>query len=488
MKKYSGYRKPKTLTFVIICISWMNCWTQEPDFLQCWKKVNRVEIDKIIQGNTLDVLRTMPAKSVNCIITSPPYWSLRSYKTEGVIWDGDPNCQHDFEIHTIKHSGGKKGKIPDNPAHFESQSQFCSLCGAWKGELGSEPTFSLYIVHLVSIFEEAKRVLRDDGCLFVNLGDTYASSGSLESRFYHGKNQGKHQLGDGDGLLSKEYSGRGRTDEVKAKSLCLIPERFAIAMVDAGFILRNVLIWHKINAMPSSAKDRFSPDFEFIYFFTKSKKYYFEQIFEPIKMDSVMRNRRGQNKGKWHDKDAPKGFYQTLHKERDFTGYEGIEEELENSQGRNKRCVWSIPTKSLRLKHYAAFPETLVEPMILAGTPGFVCSKCGKPRRKIYEYPGGVTGKGFTDHENDDEMGLHRVRHPKKDDEPYMRKETGYTDCGCNAPFDSGIVLDIFMGAGTTAVVAKKLNRHWLGIELNPEYIKMAEKRIKHTHVQQTLF
>ena len=474
----------------------------------------RVEIDKIIQGNVIDVLRTMPDKSINCIITSPPYWSLRSYKTDGVIWDADPDCQHDFisdnyvndnmrfhpghnstvgnalnpEIY-IKHSGGNKGKMgPDNPAHFESSSQFCSLCGAWKGELGSEPTFKLFIAHLVSIFDECKRVLRDDGTLFVNIGDTYASSGSLNSRFYHEKNQGKHQLGDGDRLLSKEYSGRGRTDEVSAKSLCLIPERFAIEMVDSGFILRNVLIWHKINAMPSSAKDKFSPDFEFVYFFTKSKYYYFEQIFEPIKMDSIMRNRRGQNKGKWHDKDAPKGFYQTLHKEREFTGYEGIEEELENSQSRNKRCVWSIPTKSLKLKHYAAFPETLVEPMIKSGCPEYVCSKCNKPRKKVYEYSGSIIGKGFTDHEADNEMGLHRVKHPKKDDEPYMRKEIGYSNCGCNAGFDSGIVLDIFMGAGTVGVVAKKLNRHYLGIELNSKYVEMAEKRIKHTHVQQTLF
>ncbi len=398
-----------------------------------------LEVDSIIKGHAVNIMRQMPDNWVNCIITSPPYWGLRDYGIEPLIWDGDPECEHTFdsdnayhdnlryrvghnttvgnnvnpEIYTIKKTGGLNGKLGENnPAHFESSSQFCSICIAWRGSLGLEPSMEMYINHLCSIFDEAKRVLKDDGSLWVNIGDTYASNGSQETRFWHGSNQGKHQLGNGDGLLSKEYSGRCRTNEVPSKSLCMIPFRFAIEMGNRGWILRNDLIWHKPNCMPSSAKDRFTVDFEHVFFFTKSKRYYFKQQFEPFKIDSVKRMRRGQNEGKWHTEEAPKGFYQRLHEPRDFQGYDGINREYNMHKGRNKRAIWSITTKGFPEAHFATFPETLVEPMIKAGCP------------------------------------------------------------------EGGIVYDPFMGAGTVAVVAKRLNRHFVGSELKADYVEMAKRRI----------
>ncbi len=375
-----------------------------------------IEIDKIYQGHAIDFMRTLPGNHVNCIITSPPYWGLRDYGIDPIIWDGDPECPHDFnaEIYTNIHSGSTKSDmVRDGTLNdFNSKSQFCSKCGAWFGSLGLEPTFQLYIQHLIQIFDECKRILRDDGTLWVNIGDTYASSGSQETRFWHGDNPGKHKF-NGDGELSKGYSGRCRTDQIIAKCLCDIPFRFSIAMIDSGWIKRNTIIWHKKNCMPSSAKDRFTVDFEYIFFFTKSKRYYFEQQFEPLTDDWETAKKKVKITNKRQKKNIPWRFNDLYRNRTAFPL---------NPRGRNKRCVWSINTRSFSEAHFATFPETLIEPMIQAGCP------------------------------------------------------------------EGGLAYDPFMGAGTVAVVAKKLGRHWLGSELNPEYIEMANKRIAQTTRQLKLF
>ena len=189
----------------------------------------KLELNIIHHGNCLDLLRQMADESVNCVITSPPYWGLRDYGLEPVVWDG-----------------------------------------AWRGSLGLEPTFELYIEHLIQIFNEIKRVLRKDGTCWVNLGDTYGGSGGYGDITGFDKSAtGFHQRNDGQ----KKQAGR----VIAPKCLLQIPSRFAIAMTDAGWILRNTIIWHKRNCMPSSAKDRFTVDYEVIHFFTKSKKYWFEQ-------------------------------------------------------------------------------------------------------------------------------------------------------------------------------------------------------------------
>ena len=367
-----------------------------------------------------------------------------------MIWDGDPECEHTFdsdnayhdnlryrvghnttvgkylnpEIYTIRTprpngSGGKTDFIKNTHARKDKDNiseyvdyndratypQICSICGAWRGSLGLEPSMDMYINHLCSIFDEAKRVLRDDGTLWVNLGDTYASDGSQETRFWHGDNPGKHKF-NGDGELSKGYSGRCRTNEVPSKSLCMIPFRYAIEMVNRGWILRNDIIWHKPNCMPSSAKDRFTVDFEHVFFFTKSKRYYFEQQFEPQSENSHPRFAENMTEIPSANFDSKEINRPGFKNWRQYTPIHKL------PQGRNKRSVWNISTKGFPEAHFATFPEALVEPMIKAGCP------------------------------------------------------------------EGGIVYDPFMGAGTVAVVAKRLNRHYVGSELKAEYIEMANRRI----------
>lgn len=306
---------------------------------------SELKLNHIYQGDNLSILKTFPDESIDCCITSPPYWALRDYDIDG--------------------------------------------------QLGLEKTFQEYINKLCDIYDEIKRILKKNGTCWVNLGDTYWGGGN---------NRGS----TAENLSKKQFSNRGARGQVQmkwskdyqSKCLCMIPERFALEMINRGWILRNQIIWYKRNAMPSSVKDRFTVDFEKIFFFVKNKKYYFKQQREPhiwAKRDKRSKLRRVEHKsGKSTLSNAQTGCK--------AVGY--------HPKGRNKRTVWDIPTKPFKGAHFAVFPETLVEPMIKSGCP------------------------------------------------------------------KNGIVLDPFMGSGTTSIVAKKLNRNFIGIELNPNYIKIAEKRL----------
>lgn len=255
--------------------------------------------NKIFIGDTLKVLRRMPSESVDCIITSPPYWALRDY---GVA-----------------------------------------------GQIGVEGSPKEYVERLCDIFDETKRVLKKEGTLFVNLGDTYG---------------GTNDKGD---YTDPKYP-KGRTGQRKAinssatkKSLCQIPSRFAIAMCERGWILRNEIIWHKPNAMPSSVTDRFTVDFEKVFFFVKSRKYYFEQQKE---------------KSIWGEKDNRAGLGRLHYRGKKRQGRKGTGQEnfVSVNEYRNKRAVWTVSTKPFKDAHFATFPTTLIEPMLLAGCPqGGVC-------------------------------------------------------------------------------------------------------------------
>jgi site-specific DNA-methyltransferase (adenine-specific) len=236
-------------------------------------------INKIILGHAPIELKKLPDELVNCCVCSPPYWGLRDYGIEPVIWDGDKDCKHNFDNYNSKllHENRQNldGGTLGNPQYRENlhgfgsaKAGFCSKCGAWSGNLGLEPTFELYIKHLCDIFDEVKRVLRKDGTCWVNLGDTYASSpkGNKEKSGLQSKNYG---IGK-DVPMKKNVNWKNQN--VPSKSLCLIPQRFVIEMVNRGWILRNTIIWHKKNCMPSSAKDRFTVDFEDVFFFTKRNK------------------------------------------------------------------------------------------------------------------------------------------------------------------------------------------------------------------------
>jgi DNA modification methylase len=444
-----------------------------------------MEINKIYQGHTPEVLKTFPDDSIDCVITSPPYWSLRDYKLEPQIWDGDENCEHKWGDEIIGGEGynntrkrwqhnKSRESDPETWNKGIGQGNFCSLCGAWRGSLGLEPTFELYLKHLIQIFDEIKRVLKPTGTCWVNIGDSYNGSGGC----------------GWTGLESKNWEQKAKPHNIKSvprKSLCAIPERFKIMMIDRGWICRNTIIWYKRNCMPSSASDRFTVDFEYVYFFVKNQKYWFEQQFEPHLHPEFI---DAKNFGKLSEHNK----FSSLEGNRSISF--GIKwspkKRVYNPQGRNKRCVWDVTTQPYSEAHFATFPEALVEPMIRSGCPEYICKKCGKAREKIYKQ-----GKRISTCErgnykwtasktiNDDNVYAKGFeRGGMSPGQGYQQIYKGYTDCGCNAGWEGGIVLDPFIGSGTVAKVAKKLKRNWIGIELNPKYIKMAKKRIKHVQME----
>jgi site-specific DNA-methyltransferase (adenine-specific) len=401
----------------------------------------RTQLNKIYNMDCLEGLKQLPSESIDCVVTSPPYWALRDYGTNGMIWGADSECKHNWQ-----------------------PSGFCSKCGAWKGQLGLEPTFELYIKHLSDIFDEVKRVLKKTGTCWVNLGDTYytkSGSGFLNDNLSSNTSVKAKGINKANRLRGKGL--------LPSKCLCLIPFRFVIEMVKHGWILRNVIIWHKPNCMPSSTKDRCSVDFEYLFFFVKDKKYWFKQQFEPLQEISVKRAEYGWHGKKLLDGESYNGIAHTQKMGKRFAPLEG----------RNKRCIWKIPTQPFKGMHFATFPEALIETPIKAGCPEFICKKCGKAREKIYEYKCGTIGKGWHDHSNDLEKGMRGRGGIPQTDIPYEVIDKGYSDCGCNAGWGTGIVLDPFMGSGTTAVVSKKLGRSFVGFEINLEYVEICNKRLK---------
>lgn len=235
-------------------------------------------------------LKQLDNNSIDCCITSPPYWSLRDYGIEATIWDDDPECEHDFEINERKCDGGHSGGIETSGLFTKEQAikrrdgtgsnkiikeGFCSRCGAWKGSLGLEPNFELFIKHLCDIYDLIWKVLKPTGTCWVNLGDTYASNSVKSNWNTFDWNDGRPKnasKGWKDNVEKTTIEKKRDMKGISSKCLLMLPQRFAIEMVNRGWILRNVIIWHKPNAMPSSAKDRFTVDFEYVYFFVKSNK------------------------------------------------------------------------------------------------------------------------------------------------------------------------------------------------------------------------
>ena len=245
------------------------------------------------------------------------------------------------------------------------------------------------------------------------------------------------------------------------------------------WILRNSIIWKKPNPIPSSAKDRFSNDFEHIFFFVKSRKYYFETQYEPYAESTINDNRFGR-----------KDLNITTIKE----GYEeaGAQNPVEMKRrifgkglqlGRRKRCVWDISTKSFSGAHFATFNEELIETPIKSGCPEEVCKKCGIPKEKVYEMEQTSEVKNIdsnTKYKSFEEESTVRQGFTSETKwKPPVIKSVSYKHCNCSEGFEPGVVLDPFMGSGTSAVVALKQNKKFIGIELNQDFIDIANKRIK---------
>lgn len=267
--------------------------------------ISYLQPNKILYGDALAVLKTLPDECVECVITSPPYYALRDYGMDG--------------------------------------------------QIGLEKTVEEYIWRLVEVFDEVNRVLKKTGTLWVNIGDTYYGGG--RNRANHNPKVKSKSV---RGLVNLGDSVPGPRGQ--AKALAQIPSRFAITMASRGWILRNEIVWHKPNCMPASVRDRFTVDFEKVYFFVKNTRYFFEQQFEPAAYDG-----RKDTAYKGGPKDMAGGAHERWRR---------------NEAGeyvKNKRSVWSVSTKPFTDAHFATFPEALIEPMILAGCPQKVvdCNNCG---------------------------------------------------------------------------------------------------------------
>jgi DNA modification methylase len=256
---------------------------------------------KVIVGDNRQTLKLLPDKSVQTVVTSPPYWGLRDY---GV----------------------------DN-------------------QIGLEQSPSEFIQELCLVFDEVWRVLKDDGTIWVNLGDSYAGNNSRAS------NNGRAGFGnEREGVFSKMGDG------LKTKDLAGIPWRFAFAMQDRGWYLRQDIIWHKPNPMPESVTDRCTKAHEYIFLLTKNAKYYYDHlaIKEPVSEVSLKRAEYGWDSDRPSTKNASMGG-SGIHVEKMGTRFV-------NPDGRNKRSVWTVTTKPYKEAHFATYPPDLIEPCILAGS------------------------------------------------------------------------------------------------------------------------
>lgn len=299
-------------------------------------------ISRLLLGDALEQLRTLPSESVHTCVTSPPYYNLRDY---GIA-----------------------------------------------GQIGNETSVEEYLQKLVRVFREVRRVLREDGTLWVNMGDSYATRSGKQP-----PTNTRNSYGHTEKRTPQGY---------KYKDLIGVPWQLAFALREDGWYLRQDIVWYKTNAMPESVKDRCTKSHEYIFLLSKSERYYFNAaaIREPV--TSIKGNARTFRGGGTYV--GGQCYSNSACVERKSHG------NCENQAGyRNKRDVWPVSTTGFRGAHFAVFPEKLIEPCVVAGCP------------------------------------------------------------------ESGIVLDPFMGSGTTGVVAKRLGREFIGIDLNSEYVEISANRIK---------
>ena len=306
-----------------------------------------MKLNHIYQGDVINRLKDLPDRSIQCVVTSPPYWGLRDYGVEG--------------------------------------------------QLGLEPTPELYVENMVEVFREIKRVLKDDGTCWLNLGDTYSAQRWTKKGLDYTEAQPMNGMKDNwRAIAPTKYSG------LPDKNLVGIPWRVAFALQSDGWYLRQDIIWHKPNPMPESVQDRCTKAHEYIFLLTKSANYFYDAdaVREPVAESSI--GRLNQNIDQQVGTTRANGGKKS---NGNLKAVGDIE------KGRNKRSVWTITTKPYKEAHFAVFPPKIPE----------LCIKAGSK--------------------------------------------------------EGDIVLDPFFGSGTTGWVAQRLGRKWIGIELNAEYIKIAEKR-----------
>jgi len=324
-------------------------------------------------------LDRIPDGHVDCIVTSPPYWGLRDYGLLASVWGGDADCTHVWGAWSESHdereavSSGKSRTTDryygDESRRFDGNHQkhaagaFCARCGAWFGNLGLEPTPELYVEHMVMVFRELWRVLKPTGTVWLNLGDSYAGSG------YGGWEHGEIRRGrDRVGVDHSHGKDKRTPPGLKPKDLVGIPWRVAFALQADGWWLRSDIIWSKPNPMPESVQDRPTRAHEYLFLLTKSERYYYDS--EAVKETGVsgasdrkkMTEKRDRIGGRCKDSVDPLMAVSSL-------THIGQVRSVGLPRTRNRRSVWEIATQPYPDAHFATYPEALVKPCILAGSP-----------------------------------------------------------------------------------------------------------------------
>lgn len=406
-------------------------------------------VNKFTQGNSRDTLKLIADKSVRCCVTSPPHFALRDYGTGK--WEGGYEmCKHEGPPQRTKANVNKNcgtGNDIKNGEAKEFYKSVCKICGAVRidEQIGLEETPEQYVAALVEVFEEVKRILADDGTLWLNLGDSYAATS--KNRTEEQVSRKSTLAGSKETQLSCSRQQNKIVGDLKPKDLIGIPWMVAFALRAAGWYLRQDIIWHKPNPMPESVMDRCTKAHEYIFLLSKSRQYYYDAdaIKTPIANASVQRllqaveNQEGSSRvpGKTNGRIKAVDHKNLLRQDKNHSFHEarkGID--VDNSAATkgsgtkghsgnyrpdgsligdgmaNKKSVWTIVTQPYSEAHFAAFPPALIVDCIKAGSA------------------------------------------------------------------EGDIILDPFSGAGTTAMVAQKLNRNFIAIELNPKYIEIAERRL----------
>jgi DNA modification methylase len=337
-------------------------------------------------------------ESVQCVVTSPPYWGLRKYSGEQeLVWGGLEDCEHAWveqvrrgEIWRKEDLDCSFSKTQPTRANsnawekVEHKHGLCQTCGAWRGAYGLEPTVEMYVQHTVEILREIRRVLRDDGVVFWNIGDSYASdprkggSGTPTGRNNRGETYGRPfraGVGRADGKVDeraiRNRDGAPVSPGLKPKDLCLIPFRVALAAQADGWWVRSDIIWAKPNPMPESVTDRPTRSHEYILMLTKNSSYYWdaEAVKEPQAEGTFIRYRNNPKippKKKWSESENKGGSSKTHMQEHIEAKHGAMNAILDG--GRNLRSVWSFATLPYPEAHFATFPEELPKRCILAAT------------------------------------------------------------------------------------------------------------------------
>lgn len=387
----------------------------------------------VVHDHVLHFCATLSPECVNACVTSSPYFGVRSYPCEPLVWGGsERQCEHEWGAESVKHLRGNVGEKATcggtlGPGRVKSinQGAYCQRCGAWRGQLGSEPLHdclawakgeppcaSCFVCHQRTIAAAIWRVLRPDGCYLLNLGDSFAGNSS-RSTLNNGFNE---RWGNSPGQKKQEVSRAGLHRSVahglKTKDLIGIPWRVALALQADGWTLRNDLIWAKGNPMPESVTDRHTRAHEYLFHLTKSSRYYWnaEAIREPHAEEARPQSERRRAMRLVRAVRVVPGGGQTS---KGATGDSSATHIMRtNPEGRNPRSVLSVNLTPSSEDHYAAYPTDLIRPLIRAACP-----------------PGGV-------------------------------------------------VLEPFCGSGTTPIVAVEEGRNYLACEWSAQYVELSQRRI----------